>query len=84
MSLSVRLRAIETGVAIIGCAPAVADAVLPGCSLQETGIQVPRRILTYLTHREHEADIRLSSPSRSDPLVVLSGFWARQGDLNTN
>ena len=62
---------VETGVAIIGCAPAVAEAVLQGCSQQETGIHVPRRILTYLAHCEHEADIRLSSPSAGHDLTWM-------------
>ena len=62
---------VETGVAIIGCAPAVAEAVLQGCAQQETGIHVPRRILTYPTHREHEVDIRLSSPSAGHDLTWM-------------
>ena len=62
---------VETGVAIIGCAPAIADAVLQGWSQHEAGIHIPRRVLTYPTHREHEVDIRLSSPSAGHDLTWM-------------
>ena len=62
---------VETGVAIIGCAPAIADAVLQGWSQHEARIHIPRRISTYLTHREHEADARLSSPSAGHDLTWM-------------
>ena len=62
---------VETGVAIIGCAPAIADAVLQGWSQHEARIHILRRISTYLTHREHEADARLSSPSAGYDLTWM-------------
>ena len=62
---------VETGVAIIGCAPAVADAVLQGWTHHEAGIHIARRVLTYPTHREHEVDIRLSSPSAGHDLTWM-------------
>ena len=62
---------VETGVAIIGCAPAIADAVLQGWPQHEARIHLPRRISTYRTHCEHEADARLSSPSAGHDLTWI-------------
>ena len=62
---------VETGVAIIGCAPAIADAVLQGWSQREARIHIPRRISTYRTHCDHETDARLSSPSAGHDLTWM-------------
>ena len=62
---------VETGIAIVGCAPAIADAVLQGWSQHEARIHVPRRISTYPTHREHEVDARLSSPAAGHDLTWM-------------
>ena len=62
---------VETGVAIIGCAPAIADAVLQGWPQHEARIHIPRRISTYRTHCDHETDARLSSPSAGHDLTWM-------------
>ena len=63
---------VETGVAIIGCAPAIADAVLQGWPQPAGRIHLPRRISTYRTHCDHEADVRLSSPSAGHDLIWIA------------
>ena len=62
---------VETGVAIIGCAPAIADAVLQGWPQHEARIHLPRRSSTYRTHCDHETDARLSSPSAGHDLTWI-------------
>ena len=63
---------VETGVAIIGCAPAIADAVLQGWPQPEGRIHLPRRLSTYSTHSDHETDVRLSSPSAGHDLTWMA------------
>ena len=62
---------VETGVAIIGCAPAIADAVLQGWPQHEAKIHLQRRISTYRTHCDHETDVRLPSPSAGHDLTRI-------------
>ena len=63
---------VETGVAIIGCAPAIADAVLQGLPQPAGRTHLPRRVSTYRTHCDHEMDVRLSSPSAGHDLSWIA------------
>ena len=63
---------VETGVAIIGCAPAIANAVLQGWPQPTGRIHLPRRISTCRTHSDHETDVRLSSPSAGHDLTWIA------------
>ena len=63
---------VETGVAIIGCAPAIVDAVLQGWPQPEGRIHLPRRVSMYRTHSDHETDVRLSSPSAGNDLTWMA------------
>ena len=71
---------VETGVAIIGCAPAIADAVLQGWPQPEGRIHLPRGLSTYRTHSDHETDVRLSSPSAGHDLTWMA---ATGGQIRT-
>ena len=60
---------IDTGVAVIGCAPAIVDAVLQGWPQPEGRIHQPRRISTYITQSHLERDIRLAAPAAGHDLT---------------
>ena len=62
---------VDTGVAVIGCAPAVIDAVLQGWPQPEGRIHQPRRISTFITHSPLESDIRLAAPAAGHDLTWM-------------
>ena len=62
---------VDTGVAVIGCAPAVVDAVLQGWPQHEGRTHQPRRISTYITHSHLESDVRLSAPAAGHDLAWM-------------
>ena len=68
---------VETGVAIIGRAPAIADAVLQRWRQPAGRIHLLRRVSTCGTHCDHETDVRLSSPSAGHDLTWIAATGGR-------
>ena len=62
---------IESGVAIIGLATAVAEVVIQRWPHSGNGIHQPRRFITYRAHGTTEADIRFASPASGHDLMWM-------------
>ena len=62
---------IESGIAIIGLAPAVAEVVIQRWPRAGNGIHQPRRFFTYRAHGTTEADIRFASPASGHDLMWM-------------